>query len=214
MFNEKSVAVALMIAAVTFGGSTMRDADTAHSGTIDPRNSTATVSPGPHCWLIDPVATGIRLDNLGARITVTVRDHVSRGVPNILPSDIWLMGPTDALCLCGGAASIDADSITNANGQTTISAAFRAGGYDAGIAVVVMSVVLRNPDFSTLVLPITPVSPDIDCDLRVDLPDFALFKNGYTSPPKPFEARLDFDCDGVIDLPDFAIFIQHYEIVC
>ena len=213
MLQRKFVARALMIAALTLGGLILRVDDTVGEH-IDPVGSTATVSPGPHCWVNDPAGGGDPLYALGAVITVTARDIVGDGVSGIPASDYWLIGPTDAICLCGGSASINADSASNADGQTTISDGLRGGGYDAGVHVVIQAFVILNADLSRLVLPITPVSPDIDCDLRVDLPDFALFKNGYTSPPKPYEARLDFDCDGVIDLPDFAIFIQHYEIAC
>ena len=216
MFKGKFVVLTLLAVAVALSWQMMPGADTAYSGVVDAVNSDATVAPGPaanHCWLIDVVGAGLRLDAIGAQITVTARDNLNAGIPDIPAADFWLIGATDAICLCGGSSSINANAVSDGTGQTMIIGALRGGGYDAGVQVVIQSVVIKNPG-GPLVLPITAVGPDVDCDLTVDLPDFALFKGGYTSPPKVYDPRLDFDCDGVVDLPDFAIFIQHYEIIC
>jgi hypothetical protein len=79
---------------------------------------------------------------------------------------------------------------------------------------VIQATVVTQVGGAQLILPITSVSPDIDCDLTTDLPDFTIFAAGYTSPPKTYEAKLDYNCDGQVELVDFTIFAQHYLLVC
>lgn len=216
MFKGKFVVLTLMVVAVALSWQMMPGADAAYSGIVDAINSDATVPPGPaanHCLLIDPVGQGDRLDVLGAVISITARDNINAAIPDIPAADFWLIGATDALCLCGGSASINADSVSNGNGQTTMSARLRGGGCDLGVQVVIQSTIIVNPG-GPLVLPITAVSPDIDCDLTVDTPDFALFAIAYPSPPKAYDPCYDFNCDGFIELIDFTLFAQHYLIVC
>jgi hypothetical protein len=216
MFKGKFVVLTLMVVAVALSWQMMPGADAAYSGIVDAVNSDATVPPGPaanHCWLVDPVGQGGRLDALGAIISVTARDNLNAAIPDIPASDFWLIGATDNVCLCGGSASSNADSVSNGAGQTTISGALRGGGCDQGVQVVIQSTVIVNSG-GPLVLPITAVSPDIDCDLAVDTPDFAIFAIEYPSPPKAYNACVDYNCDGDVELIDFTIFAQHYLITC
>jgi hypothetical protein len=163
--------------------------------------------------LVDPVGQGVRLDVLGAIISVTARDNLNAAIPDIPAADFWLIGATDNISLCGGSAAINADSVSNGNGQTTMSGVLRGGGFDLGVQVVIQSTVIVNPG-GPLVLPITVVSPDITGDNQVTTADFALFAIAYPSPPKAYLPEYDFNCDGLIALVDFALFAQHYLIIC
>jgi hypothetical protein len=183
---------------------------------VDPCNSSASLGAGPYCYLVDVVGGGDRLDAIGASITVTARDNTNAGIPDIPAADFWLVGCNDGIVLCGGSSSINADSVSNASGTTTITGALRGGGCDTGVNVVIQGTILEDPlnCGTPLCLPITAVSPDYDKDLTVDVPDFTIFAAGYTSPPKPYDSCLDFNCDGNVELVDFTIFAQHYLIVC
>jgi hypothetical protein len=164
--------------------------------------------------LIDPVGQGDRLDEIGSVISVSARDNLNAPIPDIPNTDVWLIGATDAICLCGGSSSSNADSVTNAAGLTTVSGALRGGGYDAGVQVVIQATVVTQAGGAPLVIGLTVVSPDIDCDLAVDSPDFSIFGQGYTSPPKTYQPELDYNCDNFVELIDFTLFAQHYLRQC
>jgi hypothetical protein len=127
-----------------------------------------------------------------------------------------LFGCNNNLYLVGGGHSIDADSATGQNGQTTISGAMSAGGCDEGLAVIVQGVVIETPDgLDILCLPYTVRSPDMNSANRegdgiVDLLDLSIFATHYLSPPKPYEPCMDFNGDGSVDIIDFSMFAQHY----
>jgi hypothetical protein len=213
MFKGKFVVLTLLVATAALSISMMPGADVAYSGIVDAENSTA-VTAGAACWLIDPVGQGDRLDAIGAVISIVAKDNLGNGIPDILLSDVWIIGGTDAICLCGGSSSSNADSATNADGETTISGRLRGGGFDTGVQIVIQSTILTQVGGAPLVLPITAVSPDIDCDLAVDSPDFTVFGINYTSPPKAYLPGLDYNCDGEVELIDFTLFAQHFLRVC
>jgi hypothetical protein len=173
------------------------------------------------CWFVCPQGDGRRLDDIGAVITIIVRDFDNQPIPGVPAGDIWLFGCSSQTVLCGGSRSIDADSATSAEGRTTISGAFAAGGCDDGLMVVVQGIVVPDPDDCglQLCLPYTTRSPDISgpggaTDLTVDLFDLSAFAAGYLSPPKPYDKCLDFNCDGFVDVIDFSIFAIHYLHLC
>jgi hypothetical protein len=213
MFKGKFAVLTLFVAALALSIYMMPGADVAYSGIVDAGNSDASTGAGPFCMLIDPVGQGDRLDDLGAVITVTARDNLNAAIPDIPATDVWLIGVTDAICLCGGSASSNADSVTNGAGQTTISGTIRGGGYDAGLQAVIQSTVVTQAGGAPLVLPITVVSPDLDCDLAVDSPDFTVFGQEYVLYPG-HAANMDFNCDGDVELIDFTLFGQHYLRQC
>ena len=173
------------------------------------------------CYVVCPQGDGSSLSDIGAVITVTVTDYDGYPIIRVPASDVWLVGCSDGIVLCGGSNAINADSMTNDNGVTTISGRLAAGGCDSELLVVVMGIVATVPgDPNTpLCLPYYTKSPDITgdggvVDQVVDLIDLAAFAAGFVSPPKPYEACLDLNCDGLVDLIDFSIFAQHYLHQC
>ncbi len=173
------------------------------------------------CYVACPQGDGSSLSDIGAVITVTVTDYGGYPITRVPASDVWLIGCEDNIVLCGGSAAINADSMTNDNGVTTISGRLAAGGCDSELLVVVMGIVASVPgDPNTpLCLPYETKSPDVTgdggvVDQVVDIVDLAAFAAGFVSPPKPYDACLDFNCDGIVDIVDFSIFALHYLHMC
>ena len=71
--------------------------------------------------------------------------------------------------------------------------------------MIIQGVIVGCP---AICLPYWVMSPDINCDLIVDIIDLALFAPVYLAGP--YTPCMDYDCDGVIGLIDFAIFGVHY----
>jgi hypothetical protein len=182
--------------------------DHAAAGIVDPCNSTATSAGG---FIVTcPEGDGTSLAEAGATISITVLDQSGLPIPGIPAADFWLIGCNDRLALCGGAGSSNADSTTNALGQTTMSQTIFAGGADTGLLVVVQGTLILDGDGCTVAcLPITVRSVDLNSDLVVDSADEAIFGAAYTSPPNAYVAERDFDDNGVIDLADLVILHRH-----
>ena len=121
---------------------------TAFAGIIDPCESTASIVftsgtpncnngtepppiPAPcaaaeSCAKVDacPQGDGSSFVAQGWYIAVTVVETGGIPIPNITPTDFWLLdcdAPASAVILCGGSASSGADSLTNSSGMTTLS---------------------------------------------------------------------------------------------
>jgi hypothetical protein len=181
------------------------------NGQVDGCTSEASGAGG--CYLVCPAGGGTLFSGIPAIIELTVRDQYGNGIPGVPASDIWLDGCSD-LCLCGGGGCIDADAGTSANppGYTTISGSMKAGGCDPeGLIVVIQGVVVGCP---ATCLPYMVVSPDIDCDLAVNIVDLALFATVYLNQPGGYDVCYDFNCDGLVNIVDFSIFAFHYGCVC
>lgn len=225
MFKGKFLVLSVIAAALLSWQVMPMSVDSANSGVVDPCSSTAT---GAGCCLvICPQGDGDRLDACGSVISIVAKDGTGTPLPGILAADVWLIGWGNGAVLCGGSGSINADSATNANGETTISGDWAAGGCDTGVQVVVQGTVIADPNDwnNPLCLPVIPVSPDItgpgdppgpphSPDLVVDLIDLTEFAGTYTSPPNAYDPCKDFNCDGVQDIVDFSIFAQHYLHQC
>jgi hypothetical protein len=85
-------------------------------------------------------------------------------------------------------------------GTYTFNGALAAGGYSAQLQMKAQG------SFVGSALPIVSVSPDINADGAVSLPDvsaLAIAINGAYDP------RADFDCDGVINLIDVSRLSNH-----
>ena len=135
--------------------------------------------------LVCPQGDGDPFSAKGGPLVIRVVDLSQVPLPNIPASDYWLKGCTGGVSLCGGHNSINADAPSDANGTTTISGAWRAGGCDIGIHIVAQFITAGDPN---------DCSQDLCMQVRVVSPDF----NG----------------DGVIDIVDFAAFGPHFLHIC
>lgn len=215
MFKGKLVFLSLIAAALLCWQFMPAGVDNANSGIVYSCSSTA--AGAGCCYLICPQGDGRRLDDIpecAAIISLHAADITGAPIPGIIANDIWLVGCTGGLCLCGGSGSINADSATSAfagvAGNTTISGDLAAGGCDSGFNVVIQGVIVGCPPTC---LPYTVISPDINCDLLVDIIDLAIFSPVYLGT-SPYTYCMDFDCSGGIDIVDFAIFGVHYLHAC
>jgi hypothetical protein len=153
------------------------------------------------------------MDDIGFWVEIIVRDPNGNPVPNIIPSDIWLIScaPSGELLVCQEA--FIADSSTNANGRTTISGRpLKIGGCGEGLAVVVLAQVILENCSTWKCAPIAMRSGDIDADRDIDLVDLSLFAQSFVSGN--YDSCCDFNYDGVINLQDFSIFAFHYGHYC
>jgi hypothetical protein len=218
MFKGKFVVLSLVAAALLCWQMMPAAVDTANSGIVHPCSSTASSGPGPYCVAACPQGDADNLSDAGATIAVQVKDQTGAVIPGIPASDFWLIGCNDALTLCGGSGSINADSASNASGMTTIGGNqdLSTGGCDVGVQVVVQGTVILDPAdcSSMLCLPVNVISVDYNGDLLCDIVDFSIFGPSFPSPPNTYDACLDYNCDGAIDLIDFSIFGGHFLHQC
>jgi len=129
-------------------------------------------------------------------------------------SDYWLdaCDGAQALYLCAGA--VTADSMTNENGETTISDAVSGGGCitSGGVYVAIQNnTILEAPECTApICLNMEVKSPDINADGSVGLSDFSTFVPCYGGT----EDCVDFNWDGSVTLSDFSTFVAHYNHEC
>ncbi len=177
-----------------------------NSGIVDGTNSTASSAGGT--VLACPQGDGVTLASVGATISVTVKDNTNAPIPGIPAADFWLIGVTNALNLCGGSGSSNADSASNAAGNTTISGSVAAGGCDFGVKVVVQGVVINT------VVGVDVVSPDVNGSGAVDIVDLSQLGPGFNQTVPPADPCTDLDGSGLIDIIDLALFGQHWLHQC
>lgn len=176
---------------------------------------TATASSG--VVFACPQGDGDLFSSNGVTITVIARDCVTGvPVPGVPASDIWLIGCSDLLTLCGGSNSCNATGPTDANGVTTIEGTIATGGCDlGGVRVIVQGIVVGGGTCGDPCLAIKVKSCDINGDLQVNLVDTAAFGAGYTSPPKGYNECIDYKAPfGTVDLADFATYGAHNNHHC
>ena len=219
MFKGKFVVLTVIAAALLCWQVMPASVDNANSGIVDPCSSTASVPSmlDTCCLYVCPQGDGPELSDCGSIISITVKDQSGTPLDGVPAADFWLEGCSGGMALCGGSGSSNADSASNALGNTTMSGGIAAGGCDIGVVVVIQGViVLAQSTVCTTYecLPIVITSPDINGDLIVDIIDLAAFAIGYTSPPKPLTPCLDYNCDGLVDIIDFAVFAIHYLHSC
>lgn len=188
-----------------------------NAGVGDPCNMFATSASG--VLFACPQGDGDTLASGGLTITVTVLDNISEPIPNVPAADIWIIGCTESnLVLCGGSGAISASGPTDANGVTTITTDFAAGGCDlGGIRVVVQGFQVGAGVCGDPCLPIKIKSADINKSYVVNLVDFSIFggASGYPSPPKPYNECIDYTAPfGTVTLPDFAKYGTHNNHTC
>lgn len=176
----------------------------AAAGIPDDTLSTATSAAGT--ILVTPAGTGDVLANKGLTISVNVRDANDDPIQGYPFQDTWVddIGNGD-IALCQGGSVADAN--TDANGDTTISGAFAAGGFtQAGLQVY-----LAGTPLTGAALGIDVNSCDITKDLVVNLADVGEFATDFGGA---YNFRSDFVADGVINLADVGELGIHNGEVC
>lgn len=159
--------------------------------------------------LVCPQGDGPSLADAGAVITLVYTDTEGTPVPGLGPATL-VGGCSGGIALCG--PHLTSDGVTDATGTTTVSGVIAAGGRDVEIQWSVGNI--PEPLCLLQFAVVNLVSPDINGDLAVDVVDFSIFANGYSSPPKAYDARLDYNGDAAVDLLDFALFAQHFGHRC
>jgi hypothetical protein len=166
--------------------------------------------------LVSPGGTGSPINScygfgLGPVVDATIEVWVldAFGDPIYLYpfSDIWL--ETDialkaGMVICPGGSV--ADQSTDIAGYTTFTDAMFAGCCGSGILVYVNGVALSQPALNMLVN-----SPDMNCDLNVNLTDVVLFATAYYGA---YDYCADFYWDGVLNLSDIVVLAQNVGQSC
>lgn len=222
MSKGKVVAFSLIAAALlSWQVSGVNIATSGTSGVVEPCSSSASSAGG--CFFVCPRGDAARLDELipDATITVVAKDLSGAPIGGILPADIWTLGCSDGIVLCGGGGGINADSVTNdATGQTTISGDMAGSGCDlTGMVVVIQgNIVQEAPGCDPMCLNFDVTSADITgdggiIDGVIELADFGAFGLVYDNVPA-FDACFDYNCDGQVELLDFSLFGLHWQHSC
>jgi len=205
MRTAKTVFAVLTLATALCLAATLTFSDSSAGSPIGiPDPCLSSVSSASGTVLACPAGDGETLAEKGLQISVTCRDGENLPIVAIPATDFWLIGCNNNLTLCGGSVSSNADHVTDASGQTTISGTIAAGGSDQ-IMVVVQGIVIGCPPTC---LAIDVKSPDLTGNLVVDLADAALFATGY--PPQPYRPESDLDGDGSVGILDYALLYQHF----
>ncbi|MFO7915958.1 MAG: hypothetical protein R6U43_09755 [Candidatus Krumholzibacteriales bacterium] len=197
-----------------------------YAGEVDDCNSTVTLVGVSNMLLnVCPAADMDQLTDKGGYIAISVKDGSDAGISGIPWTDYW-MGACDpayeiGLC-CDG---IVADSLTNSDGETTISGFIGGSGcvLSGGVYMAVQNktildetgdpgCTLGNP----ICLSIEVRSPDYIIDGKVDLSDFSAFVNSWAlcSGDASYEECFDFISNDCVDLSDFASFSAHWQHEC
>ncbi|MFH2053096.1 MAG: FlgD immunoglobulin-like domain containing protein [bacterium] len=167
----------------------------------------STAATGPVSIYNIPNGQGSGLDEaqtwgagaMDARISVVIRDGLGQPIPGYPWEDLWLESDGGGLAHCPGGTHPDGP--TDADGMTTFTGPFRAGGHtQSGESLFVM--VDGQPIWNSTFPQIACNSPDIDGDLDVDLMDLTWFADDFCGV---YNFRSDFRWDGVINLSDIAI---------
>jgi len=194
-----------------------------YAGDVDDCESTVYLSSSPLRVSICPAGDFEFIyqggGGTGDYIRVIARDASGNGIPGIPWTDYWLNAcdPGQELCLC--ASPIVADSLTNENGETTISGRIAGGGciLSGGVYIAIQGrVILEDDCLTKICLDMQIVSPDFNADCVVDISDFVFFGNTYglSSGDQNYNSCADYNDDNVVDLSDFAAFGAHYTHEC
>jgi hypothetical protein len=188
-------------------------ATTAWAGIPNLDNSSATVATAGATVVVCPAGDGDRLDtaqdcasgHVNATVTLTVYDINFDFVVGYPAADMWL--EANGICLCTDGSI--ADGPTDVNGIATFSGALKAGGCstDGSLNVYINPHGLLNQMGMSMDL----ISPDMTCDLVVNISDFSAFAGAYLGG---YAKCADFVCDGVLNVSDLVYFANHYQHIC
>lgn len=194
------------------------------AGEIDDCNSTVSLVGCTSMQLnICPAADFDRIGDkcgTGGYIAIVAQDGSGNGVAGIPWTDYWMgaCDPTYEMCLC--CDGIVADSLTNSDGETTISGFIGGGGcvLSGGVYVAIQNKqILAQPGCTEAIcLDIEIRSPDKVCDGLVDISDFGKFGLtwGACTGDSNYEECFDFIDNGCVDLSDFGKFGLHWNHEC
>jgi len=177
---------------------------------------TADMAGPAHIWvspsgygpaLTDAYVPGISA-TFDATIIVTLTDWNGDPIVGWPHEDVWLdeLSPS-AFVFCPAGTCADTDS--DANGQMRFTSSLMAGGQimpDDDTYVFV-----NGETLSSLSVPLSVNSPDINGDLTVNLSDVVFFCQGLTGT---YDWRLDFNFDTVINLSDVVVMAQTLGQTC
>lgn len=223
-----------MLVVLTIVASMALPIDAAQSG-VDFCKSGVTVT-NPGVVIVCPAGDGTPLTNAvgqtNCQIVITALDSNGVGIAGIPVTDMWLVGCSNGLLLCGGHDGSAPDGVTDASGKATFSNEPVASGCDTGLYAVLQGTMLgvagscaaaclpvgaRSPDFKSAGAPgPAPCAGDIMCpDGRVTSADYSWFATHYptsTNPNAPYFACADFSLPfGVITLADFTQTVGHFQ---
>jgi hypothetical protein len=160
--------------------------------------------------LVCPEGDGETLGEVGATITIVIRDESGSVIPDFPYPDVWIS--SDVLRaewqLCNGAYSCDADASADSEGRMTISGTIAAGGYHAEALYVVAAGIILHDGECDDPMPLIMVSPDLNGDLVVDRDDFIIFGTAYMTGSS--DPRFDLNHDGKLSSLDLTAFGDHY----
>lgn len=149
-------------------------------------------------------------------IWICVLDINSNPIPNVPPTDVWLIDcdPVNDAFLCGGSASSGADSLTNAAGMTTMTnGSISSSGCAYGMALVIQGFTVLDSVGGCLTefcCPIALVSPDLNGDGTVDVVDLSIFAFSFPPNVPTFPNCADFNQSNTVDIVDLSLFAFHF----
>lgn len=144
---------------------------------------------------------GTRID---ATITLTLRDVNTNTIYQYPWADMWLDTADGGLAYCPGGTSADHD--TDLAGQTTWTAALFAGCSGIGTVIVISGNTLTQA-----ALNIRHNSPDINCNMVVNLSDLSLYAQDVFAG---YNYRSDFYWDNILNLSDLVLMAQGAGAAC
>ncbi len=184
------------------------------SGIPDLDNSTVeTRATEDVSLLICPAGDGRRLDQAqtfgGGSMDATIELYLLDGEMfpiELFPfEDMWLQSPD--LCFCNGGSN--ADATTDADGYTQFANPLYGGGCAEVPSLVVM---VNGMEVGDGPIPFIKVnSPDMNCDLSINLVDLGQFASLYYLGYNYCE---DFYWDGILNLNDVIILARHIGHSC
>jgi hypothetical protein len=153
-------------------------------------------------------------------IRVIAKDASGNGVAGVPWTDYWLdaCDPAQELYICAG--GVTADSLTNSDGETSISDPIGAGGciLSGGVYLAIQNnVVLTSPACTEVTcLNMIVKSPDLEKSGKVDLSDFGTFGDAFGSSEGDdnWNECCDYTDDGQVNLSDFGFFGDHWQHEC
>ncbi len=140
-----------------------------------------------------------------ATITVTLLDINFDPVVGYPETDVWFESPGLCYCVDGNIADGPSDSA----GQMFFQEAPNAGGCNSGSPI---SILVNGGTMPVQITSISMNSPDLTCDLAVNLSDLTIYAQTVATTPGAY--CIDYYWDGSSTLSDLIRFAQHSGHAC